>query len=270
MPAASTDCRTVPVALCLGGLDPSAGAGVLRDILTLSSFQVHPMGVSTAQTLQNGAGCLRISEPAADPAEQVEALRPHLKGLWGVKLGLCALDAGALQALVALLEELAPPVQIWDPILAPTAGVTLHKDSTLRRMAKTILRSGAWIVSPNRPEAAVIGGLDSGAEPSVLAAPLLELGARGVWLKGGHAQGECVEDFWVDAQGVQSLGVSPRLPGERRGTGCTLASAWLGYRLEGQGECPAARSAAAWLRRHWAGAVLPGGFGRPCFATGQA
>lgn len=268
MPASFPPLPKAPVALCLGGMDPSAGAGLLRDVMTLSALGVHPMVLSTAETRQNGMACLQIARPALDPVECLEALHGHLTGVWGVKLGLSALDSEVIQELITQLSELGPSIQIWDPIQAPTSGVTLHEPATLRRMAEIILGSGGWIVSPNRLEAAAIGGLEANAEPSALASALLNLGAKAVWLKGGHAPGQTVEDFWIDSRGVKSLGVFPRLAGERRGTGCTLASAWLGYRLRGHEDIAAAELASAWLREHWDSAFVPGGFGRPCFAPG--
>ena len=58
-----------PVAVCLGGLDPSGGAGLLRDAATCQSLGVHAMAVSTAETVQNGLGCQQIRPPLLDPAE---------------------------------------------------------------------------------------------------------------------------------------------------------------------------------------------------------
>jgi len=255
-----------PLALCLGGLDPSAGAGLLRDVITLAALGVQPMAVCTADTVQNGAQCLAI-RPGTDPLAPLEALRPHLTGPWGVKLGLCALAPAVFQALAELVAELGPSVRIWDPIQAPTAGVGLHDAPGLRAMAGTLLKGGGWVVAPNLPEAAALAGLKGGS-PEALARPLLDLGAEAVWLKGGHGDAKEVEDLWITAQGVLSLGRAPRLPGDRRGTGCTLASAWLGLRLLGQDGPGAARAAAEFLRRRWHPPVIPGGFGRPCFAPG--
>ncbi len=268
MPAASDSSLSVPVALCLGGMDPSAGAGLLRDVLTLASLGVQPMVVSTAETLQNGVACLQIAKPALSPVLCLEWLRQHLRGLWGVKLGLCALTGEELRELMTRLEELAPPVRIWDPIQAPTSGVSLHDGPALRRMAQVVLQGGNWVVAPNRVEASAFGGVPAGSAPLFLARAFLESGARAVWLKGGHAQGNEVEDFWIDGQGVRSLGVHPRLAGERRGTGCAVVSAWLGFRLRGMDDVLAAQQASAWLRERWSRAFMPGGVGRPCFAPG--
>lgn len=259
-----------PLALCLGGMDPSGGAGILRDVLTLSDLGCLPMAVSLAETLQNGLACSRIEAPAMDPVQRVETLAPHLLGRWGAKLSLCALEPPAFRRLCATLRHLAPPIRIWDPILAPSAGVGLHDGADLRRMAADLLPMGGWVVSPNRGEAAAFAGLPpeamGSASPKALSAPWLDAGAAAVWLKGGHAGGDHVQDFWITREGIQALESAPRLPGERRGTGCLLSAAWLGLRLLGRDDIAAAQEAARWLRARWHQAVAPGGAGRPQFA----
>jgi len=258
-----------PLALCLGGMDPSGGAGLLRDALTLAELGCLPMAVSLAETLQNGLGCTRIDPPTMDPVARLETLAPHLTGRWGVKLSLSALDGNDFRRLCATLRHLAPPLRIWDPILAPSAGVGLHDGGDLRRMAAGLLPMGGWVVSPNRGEAAAFAGLppeairSAGIEP--LAAPWLEAGAAAVWLKGGHAPGDQVQDAWVTADGIRLLEAAPRLPGERRGTGCLLSASWLGLRLQGRDDLAAALESAQRLRSRWDHAITPGGVGRPMF-----
>jgi hydroxymethylpyrimidine/phosphomethylpyrimidine kinase len=259
-----------PLALCLGGMDPSGGAGLLRDALALAELGCQPMAVSLAETLQNGLACLRIEAPAMDPVQRLEALAPHLGGRWGVKLSLCALAAKDFRRICATLRHLAPRIRIWDPILAPSAGVGLHDGEDLRRMAADLLPMGGWVVSPNRGEAAAFAGLPPEAIRSApveaLAAPWLEAGASAVWLKGGHAVGDQVQDVWITQEGLQPLEAVPRLPGERRGTGCLLSATWLGLRLQGRDELQAALESAHRLRHRWELAFSPGGVGRPMFA----
>jgi hydroxymethylpyrimidine/phosphomethylpyrimidine kinase len=260
----------VPVALCLGGLDPSGGAGILRDAVALAGLGVHPMAVPLADTLQNGLACSRIEAPTLDPVARLEALGPHLAGSWGVKVGLCALPDAAFRRLAATLKALAPPVRIWDPILAPSAGVGLHDGADLRRLADALLPMGGWVVSPNRGEAAAAADLPPDqirtAAPDRLAAPWLERGARAVWLKGGHAGGDTVQDLWITPAGIEAFPAVLRLPGQRRGTGCTLAALWLGQRLLGLDDQAAAQRAAERLRADWPRAFVPGGVGRATFA----
>jgi hydroxymethylpyrimidine/phosphomethylpyrimidine kinase len=228
------------------------------------------MAVSLAETLQNGLACTRIDPPAMDPVLRVEALAPHLVGRWGVKLSLCALDAKDFRRLSATLRHLAPPLRIWDPILAPSAGVGLHDGADLRRMATDLLPMGGWVVSPNRGEAAAFAGLPPeairSATAEALTTPWLEAGAAAVWLKGGHAAGDQVQDVWVTQEGVHPLEVAPRLPGERRGTGCLLSATWLGLRLRGMDDRQAALESARRLRIRWNFAFSPGSAGRAMFA----
>lgn len=266
----ATHLSAPPVALSLGGMDPSGGAGLLRDALALAELGCQPMAVSLAETLQNGLACSRIDAPTLDPVRRLETLAPHLAGRWGVKIGLCALEADTFRRLCATLRHLAPPIRIWDPILAPTAGVGLHDGGDLRLMATHLLPMGGWVVSPNRGEAAAFAGLppesirDASAE--ALAGPWLEAGAEAVWLKGGHAPGDLVQDLWITRMGIEPLDASPRLPGQRRGTGCLLSASWLGLRLRGLEDRAAAREATRRLRERWDLAFVPGGVGRPMFA----
>jgi hydroxymethylpyrimidine/phosphomethylpyrimidine kinase len=227
------------------------------------------MVVSLADTLQNGLACIRIERPALDSIQCLETLAPHLAGRWGVKLSLCALDVKDFRRLCATLRHLAPPIRIWDPILAPSAGVGLHDGGDLRRMAEELLPLGDWVVSPNRGEAAAFAGLPPEAIRSApveaLASPWLSAGAAAVWLKGGHAAGNEIQDFWVTRAGIQPLERGPRLPGERRGTGCLLSATWLGLRLQGQEDVQAAIESARRLRNRWQRVFSPGGAGRPMF-----
>jgi hydroxymethylpyrimidine/phosphomethylpyrimidine kinase len=125
-------------------------------------------------------------------------------------------------------------------------------------------------VSPNRGEAAAFAGLPPEAirtaAPLALATPWLEAGATAVWLKGGHADGDTVQDLWITAEGITELARVPRLPGQRRGTGCFLSAAWLALRLGGASDLEAAIAAAAHLRARWDAAFTPGLTGRPMFA----
>jgi hydroxymethylpyrimidine/phosphomethylpyrimidine kinase len=128
---------------------------------------------------------------------------------------------------------------------------------------------GGWVVSPNRGEAAAFAGLPPqairSAPADALATPWLEAGAVAVWLKGGHGEGDQVQDVWITREGIQAMDPAPRLPGERRGTGCLLSATWLGLRLQGMSAVEAARHAAHRLRDRWDLAFAPGTVGRAMF-----
>ena len=252
----------VSVALFMGGLDPSGGAGVLRDAVVASGLGVHPMAVPLAETIQNGFACDAVLPPAADPLERLDSIAPHLAGRWGVKVSMFQ-NSGLLRAILPRIRALAPTAAIWDTILAPTAGAGLHGRDALVEAAEMLSGDG-WVVSPNLPEARLLADMPDAPLESV-ADCLLELGFAGVWIRGGHGSGWTVRDLWCDSGGSAWLEPHPRLAGDPRGTGCTATAAWLAMRLNGAGPAEAAKGAAAYVRKAWAGLHFPGGAGRPTF-----
>lgn len=84
----------------------------------------------------------------------------------------------------------------------------------------------AFLLTPNIPEAEALTGMRVRGEEEMVHAGkrLLELGCRGVLVKGGHKEGEPV-DLLVSSHFVE------RLPGKRvstrhtHGTGCTYSAA---------------------------------------------
>jgi hydroxymethylpyrimidine/phosphomethylpyrimidine kinase len=260
--AASGIRREVPVALFLGGLDPSGGAGVLRDAVVASGLGAHPMAVPMAETVQNGVSCGAVLPPAASPSERMALLAPHLRGNWGVKLSM--FHSGApLRDVLATVRGLAPAAAIWDPVAAPSCGPALHAPESLREAAAMMAGCG-WVVSPNLPEAAALAGMP-GSPPEDTAVKLLDMGFAGVWMRMGHLPGENVRDLWCDGGGLRWLEARRRLHGDPRGTGCTATAAWLALSLCGLGPEEAAEGAVGYIRDAWAGLHLPGGAGRPTF-----
>ncbi|MFL6712306.1 MAG: bifunctional hydroxymethylpyrimidine kinase/phosphomethylpyrimidine kinase, partial [Sulfurifustis sp.] len=57
-----------PVVLVFAGTDPTAGAGIAADVLTLASLGCHPAIVVTAVTAQDTSG---VKQYAAVPPELV-------------------------------------------------------------------------------------------------------------------------------------------------------------------------------------------------------
>ena len=256
-------CSDIPVALFLGGFDPSGGAGILRDAAVAAALGVHPMAIPLADTVQNGLGCASVSPPGTDPAAYLDALMPHLKGGWGVKLSMFN-DAQALGRLLPRIRELKPLCAIWDPIVGPTRGACLHGRDTLMGVLAQLAAHGDWVVSPNIPEARLLAGLPDG-HLEAAAEKLTRLGALSVWIRGGHGSDESVRDLWCDGDGPRWMTAHERLAGDPRGTGCTATSAWLAFRLNGLGPAPSAEAAVSFIRDAWRGLHRPGGVGRHTF-----
>jgi hydroxymethylpyrimidine/phosphomethylpyrimidine kinase len=246
----------------MGGLDPSGGAGVLRDAVVAAGLGVHPMAVPLAETVQSGMGCEAILPPAVPPAARLASIAPHLRGAWGVKVSMFS-GCGALREVAPMLRALGPAAAIWDPVAAPSSGVPLHGPESLREAAG-LLSGGGWVASPNLGEARLMAGMP-GAPLEDVAERLLRMGFLGAWIRTGHGVGGTVRDLWCDGGGPRWLAPRPRLAGDPRGTGCTATAAWLALRLKGAGPAEAAEGAVDYIRRAWAGLHSPGGAGRPTF-----
>ena len=76
---------------------------------------------------------------------------------------------------------------------------------------------------------------------------LLELGPQAVLLKGGHASGAQVSDILaVQGEPLRHL-TTARIARQRRGTGCSLASAIAAYLVAGRSLVQACRDAQAYV-----------------------
>ncbi len=217
----------VPVvsALTIAGSDSGGGAGIQADLKTFAAHRVHGLSAIAALTAQHTRGVTAVNVPP------VEFLRAQLDACFEdfdvrvAKLGMLA-TAGVIDAVADSLRAHAPAFVVVDPVMVATSGAKLLEDSALKALRAQLLPI-ASVVTPNLPEAELLLGRRIGNEDDMRAAALalLGLGARAVFLKGGHLPGTGdVTDLYADADGVHGIS-HPRLSLEAHGTGCTLASA---------------------------------------------
>lgn len=214
-----------PTVLVVAGSDSSGGAGMARDLATLARHGVRAALAVTAVTAQTHAAVTAIETmPPALVAEQMRtALAANRIG--AVKIGMLG-TAETARAVAAVLAADARPPAVLDPVLSASAGRRLMAGDS--RTAFDSLLSRAALVTPNRPELALLAGLpEATSEEAAIAQAvlLLERGAPAVLVKGGHAGGARSDDLLVMPAGAVQRFSSPRLPFSLRGTGCMLASA---------------------------------------------
>src|SRR4026209_581044 len=95
---------TPPIVLTFAGSDPTGGAGLQADLLTLASMGCHPLSVVTALTVQDTHGVAWL--------HAVDAARGALQGagvladtrVAAIKLGLLGSPAN-VQVVAAILAE---------------------------------------------------------------------------------------------------------------------------------------------------------------------
>ena len=131
-----------PIVLSFAASDPSGGAGIQADIMTLSSMGCHPLSVITAITVQDTAGVDDIlpidSDWVADQARLVLEDMP----VSTFKIGLL----GSVENIAAIAEVVSdyPDVPlILDSVLASGRGDEMATDDmicALREPVSSALR----------------------------------------------------------------------------------------------------------------------------------
>jgi hydroxymethylpyrimidine/phosphomethylpyrimidine kinase len=215
-----------PIALTIAGSDSSGGAGIQADLKTFSALGVYGASVITALTAQNTRGVSGILDvPPEFIVAQIDAVFSDLD-VGAVKIGMLSRPQAIEAVARGLVRHKARNI-VLDPVMIAGSGDRLlapEAVGVLRRM----LIPRADLLTPNLPEAAAL--LDAApasneAEMQEQGRRLLELGARAVLIKGGHADGAESVDFLIEPDAVVRLAAARVVTAGAHGTGCTLSSA---------------------------------------------
>jgi len=236
---------SLPIVLVFAATDPSGGAGIQADILTLSSMGCHPLSVITAVTIQDTMGVEDVlpidAEWVADQARCVLEDMP----VTVFKVGLL----GSVEAIAAIAEVVSdyPDVPlVLDPVLASGRGDELASEDMISAMRELLIPQ-TTLITPNSLEARRLAQDDSNEndEPDLneCARRLLNLGCEYVLVTGTHENTVQVVNTLHDQQGVVRTDSWQRLPGIFHGSGCTLASAVAATIANGLGVPEAVRDA---------------------------
>jgi hydroxymethylpyrimidine/phosphomethylpyrimidine kinase len=257
--------------LVIAGTDSSGGAGLTRDLRTLSDFGVEGIAVVTAVTAQTSkrVHSVELISPALI-RDQIETAFASTGAAAGTAIKAIKIGMLGTREIVEAVAECLPsrddvPI-VLDPVLAATSGRVLLDEAGRRALLEHLIPQ-VTVLTPNLPEAAVLlgeGGVMAtirGAIPDRVATArrLMALGPSAVLLKGGHSADDGASDddknatdVLVSAGGEVKTFTSPRQPGTLRGTGCMLASAIAANLARGAPLADACQSAKAYLSSRWA------------------
>jgi hydroxymethylpyrimidine/phosphomethylpyrimidine kinase len=224
----------------VGGLDPTGGAGVMRDRAT-ARIVAPELAVSVVVTAQTEQGDGRAAR--AYPRSTTELARElaALPAPTAVKIGL--VPEAVVDTVIAAVQPWSC-AKVLDPVLHASDGGALGSSiAGLRRLAAI-----ATLVTPNRAEALALAASTT-SDPDALLAELSDaLAPAAVLLKDGHGSDpeRVCDRLW--AAGVVHRFERPRRPGlDPRGTGCALATAIACRLAEGTPLTEACAQAIAWL-----------------------
>ena len=224
MPAES-DPEFPPVVLTFAASDPSGGAGLQADILTLASMGCHPLSVVTAITVQDTLGVEGVQALDAEwVADQARCLLEDIP-VDAFKIGVL----GSVEIIAAIAEIVSdyPDVPVvFDPVLASGRGDAFATEE-MTDAIRELLLPHTTILTPNSMEARRLADVDDDDDTALAlcAERLIEMGAEYVLITGTHEATPDVVNTLYAKSGVVRSDTWARLPGSFHGSGCTLASA---------------------------------------------
>jgi len=214
-----------PIVLAFAATDPSGGAGLQADVLTLASMGCHPLSVVTAATIQDTMGVEDVM--ALDPEWVADQARCVLEDMpvTAIKIGVI----GSVENITAIAEVVSdyPEVPlVLDPVLASGRGDEFATDEMITALRELLIPQ-TTIITPNSIEARRLVQEDGEEDLDLAecARRLLALGCEFVLITGTHENTTQVVNTLYSQDGVVRTDSWERLPSSYHGSGCTLASA---------------------------------------------
>jgi hydroxymethylpyrimidine/phosphomethylpyrimidine kinase len=216
-----------PIVLVFAATDPSGGAGLQADIMTLSSMGCHPLSVVTAVTIQDSMGVDDISPIEAEwVTDQARCVLEDMP-VAAFKIGLL----GSIEQIAAIAEVVSdyPEVPlVLDPVLASGRGDELVTEEMVVALRELLIPQ-TTILTPNSLEVRRLtveeGEEGEGPDLAECAKRIIASGCEYVLVTGTHENTAQVVNTLYGQNGVVRSDSWQRLPGTYHGSGCTLASA---------------------------------------------
>lgn len=250
-----------PIVLVFAASDPSGGAGLQADIMTLSSMGCHPLSVVTAITVQDTAGVEEVMAVDRDwVTDQARMLLEDMP-VAAFKLGML----GSVENIAAIAEVVSdyPDIPlVLDPVLASGRGDELASNEMITAV-RELLMPQTTLLTPNSLEARRLAqseGDDDEETPDLMecARRLVSGGAEYVLITGTHENTAKVINTLYGERGVIRTDAWDRLPGSYHGSGCTLASSVAANLANGQSMEDAVRDAQEYTWQALAAGFRPG------------
>lgn len=243
-----------PMVLTFAASDPTGGAGLQADLLTIAALGCHPLSVVTALTVQDTRGVERMMPlEAAWISRQARALLDDI-AVAAFKAGVLG-SAENVRAVSEVVAAHATVPFVVDPVLASGRGDALAQEDAIAALRELILPR-TTMLTPNSLEARRLA--DGATDLAECARRLVDQGCEYVLITGTHEAGPDVVNTLYDEDGVVREDRWPRLPATYHGSGCTLASAIAARLAQGVEPPQAARDAQHFTWESLAAGFKPG------------
>ena len=211
--------------LIIAGSDSSGGAGIQADIKTVTALGSYAMTAITAVTIQNTTGVKSIIPiDAKEISKQIEFTSKDIKPD-AIKIGMLY-STKVIRSVIQSLDIIKVKKIILDPVMIAKGGAKLIDNKAVELLRSELIKKVS-LITPNIPEAEILTNTKiKNKEDMIFAASILiELGAKNVFIKGGHLDSKMVQDIFVNKKEIAIIKNRRITTSNTHGTGCTLSSA---------------------------------------------
>lgn len=227
--------KKIKTCLTIAGSDNSGGAGLQADLKVFSLLGVFGFSAITSITVQNSKG-VKASIPVSPNIleSQINAIFEDFK-INAIKIGMLQTKEN-VEVLLNIFKNYRPKNIVLDTVLKSSSGKYLLDKNAIESFKKLIKFTA--IITPNTEEAKVLTGIEISSLDDMKFAceKLLKLGAKVVYLKGGHMDfKETIVDIFFDGSKMIEVKYE-KLPVKENihGTGCVLSSAIASFLAKGE------------------------------------
>ena len=211
--------------LIIAGSDSSGGAGIQADIKTVTALGSYAMTAITAVTIQNTTGVKSIIPIAPkEISNQIEFTSKDIKPD-AIKIGMLH-STNVINFVIRSLNKIKTQKIILDPVMVAKGGAKLIDNKAIE-LLRNILIKKVSLITPNIPEAEILTGIKIKTKEDMIfaASEMIQLGAKNVFIKGGHLESKIVQDIFVNKKEIKVIKNRKITTSNTHGTGCTLSSA---------------------------------------------
>ena len=211
--------------LIIAGSDSSGGAGIQADIKTVTALGSYAMTAITAVTIQNTTGVKSIvSIEPKKISDQIEFTSKDINPD-AIKIGMLH-STGVIKSVIRSLDIIKVKKIILDPVMIAKGGAKLIDNKAIKLLKDKLIKKVS-LITPNIPEAELLTGTKIKTKEDMIfaASILIRLGAKNVFIKGGHLNSKIVQDIFVNKKEILIIKNRRITTSNTHGTGCTLSSA---------------------------------------------
>jgi hydroxymethylpyrimidine/phosphomethylpyrimidine kinase len=211
--------------LIIAGSDSSGGAGIQADIKTVTALGSYAMTAITAVTVQNTTGVKSIiSINPKEISNQIEFTSKDIRPD-AIKIGMLH-SVDVIKSVIRSLNIIKVKKIILDPVMIAKGGAKLIDDKAVQLLKNELLKKVS-LITPNIPEAEILTNTKIKTKEDMIfaASILMNLGAKNVFIKGGHLESKVVHDIFVNKKEIMLIKNKRITTSNTHGTGCTLSSA---------------------------------------------